>query len=297
MKLPETHHAPPTASEVRAEATSRMSAVKARATGVVTEDDAEPDDDAAPAGAGWCGTCAPLQVGSGSRTRCLNDGNGLCSPGRWEPEDRELPDLEGVLLLRGWVKEFLVSLKATTGRAASEWLSWISSGRVSVCPFPEEGLLALREKLAALLESYGLSPRRRAGDRSQKVETRLLGAFLEYVGDPDFKVLAQFAVGVRIEVGVRMPRTPAVFERQTKWSLPSQATADEADWGRDAEGAWNSNYETVEGREAAIEEKLMEQSLADPPQVVVFSEFEAWRRFGRKLCVASLGAQVKEVRG
>ena len=42
-------------------------------------------------GAGWWGHGCPLRTGRGSRHREINDGGGLCSPGRWAPSRRKLP--------------------------------------------------------------------------------------------------------------------------------------------------------------------------------------------------------------
>ena len=44
-------------------------------------------------GAGWTGRGKPIEVDKGSRRRDLRDGAGLCSPGRWPKEARQLPDV------------------------------------------------------------------------------------------------------------------------------------------------------------------------------------------------------------
>ena len=54
------------------------------------------------------------------------------------------------------------------------------------------------------------------------MDVRLLGGFLEACGDPDHAGITRYAGGVKIGVGIKMPRTPAVFERKTRWSLPHQ---------------------------------------------------------------------------
>ena len=46
-----------------------------------------------PRGAGWWGRGAPVQVQAGHTVRDIEDGLGLCSPGRWRPRDRRLPNL------------------------------------------------------------------------------------------------------------------------------------------------------------------------------------------------------------
>ena len=62
------------------------------------EEDATSDEDELgqpklPRGSGWLGHGDPVQVGSGARVKGLRDGGGLCSPGRWSPSRRRLPDL------------------------------------------------------------------------------------------------------------------------------------------------------------------------------------------------------------
>ena len=47
-------------------------------------------------GAGWWGRAPPLQVHHNYRARDLVDGGGLCSPGRWDPQMRMLPELDDV---------------------------------------------------------------------------------------------------------------------------------------------------------------------------------------------------------
>ena len=44
-------------------------------------------------------------------------------------------------------------------------------------------------------------------------------------GDPDWEVMREYEIGVRIGAGTQMPRTPAVFAPKTKWALPGQADA------------------------------------------------------------------------
>ncbi len=44
----------------------------------------------------------------------------------------------------------------------------------------------------------------------------------------------------------------------------AQATLGEEDLAKDCTGAWNANYETITGRDDAIEAKLEEQALDNP---------------------------------
>ena len=47
-------------------------------------------------GDGWIGHGAPIRVRQGYKVRDLEDGAGLCSPGRWSPCRRRLPDTDGL---------------------------------------------------------------------------------------------------------------------------------------------------------------------------------------------------------
>ena len=48
-----------------------------------------------------------------------------------------------------------------------------------------------------------------------------IGQTLKEMGDPDWKIVASrahsYASGVRLGVGVKLPRTPAVFKKKTHW--------------------------------------------------------------------------------
>ena len=50
-------------------------------------------------GAGWWGKGKPLLIEKDLKIREYNDGAGLCSPGRWRPEDRNLPDTVDLTLV------------------------------------------------------------------------------------------------------------------------------------------------------------------------------------------------------
>ena len=66
----------------------------AKARELVSDPEAESEEESGqePVGAGWLGWCEPLSVGSGPLQRPIHDGAGRCSPGRWHPRQRRLPD-------------------------------------------------------------------------------------------------------------------------------------------------------------------------------------------------------------
>ena len=47
-----------------------------------------------PRGAGWWGAGTSMQVHHGHKSRALEDGGGLCSPGKWRFKDRRPPDMQ-----------------------------------------------------------------------------------------------------------------------------------------------------------------------------------------------------------
>ena len=47
-------------------------------------------------GAGWWGKGLPIRATHGHQKRDLEDGAGICSPGRWSPKRRRLPDTDNL---------------------------------------------------------------------------------------------------------------------------------------------------------------------------------------------------------
>jgi len=78
--------------------------------------------------------------------------------------------------------------------------------------------------------------------QEQPVDISLLRALLEDAGDPDYEILDSYPVGVRIGVGVVLPRTPAVYEERVKWRLPEQGALSDKYAEAEVEGAWRANY-------------------------------------------------------
>ena len=86
-----------------------------------------------PKGTGWWGIGPPVMVHAGSKTRSLEDGLGLCSPGRWRPQDRRLPNVGSL------AKEF----REAMGLKSADWdntLMRMMLGKLEGCPFSNEEL-------------------------------------------------------------------------------------------------------------------------------------------------------------
>ncbi len=182
------------------------------------DSDTDPDDGAAPAGAGVLGCGPPLRAGQGPHSREVHDGAGLCSPGRWPPERRTPPTAWAVKALGAALRREVVSLSTSAGFDAETIFDKLAAGDFQDSPFPGARTQALRAYARELLASEGLAAlaEPRDGDRPQPVDVRLLQALLTAAGDPDKDIWDVFARGVPTGVRDRLPRTPAVYGRKRR---------------------------------------------------------------------------------
>lgn len=97
----------------------------------------------------------------------------------------------------------------------------LAAGKVNDCPFPRAAVEDGRQLVFVALEMAGakLDVRTRAPD--QPFYLGAIEELLRISGDPDHKAYSSatnsFAKGVRLGVGAKLPRVPAVFERKTTW--------------------------------------------------------------------------------
>lgn len=123
----------------------------------------------------------------------------------------------------------------------------------------------------------------------QNIQMRLIGSLMNFLGDPDWEILKEYAVGVRLGVGVQMPRTPEVFPEKTHWNVAGQATADPDE---SFVGVTKDNYPSARAFAAEVERDLRSQAARG--QVEVLPEAVARERYGPRLAIASLAAIEKE---
>ena len=197
-------------------------------------------------------------------------GAGLCSPGRWPFDKRKLPDNDTLTTARDLIKNFV------TQHLSTDLFAKPACGRIENCPF-KEGIVELREEMCRLFQQTGQQPRRRNSDEESPLEIRLLGAFLKSAGDPETD-LPSFAEGVRVGVGIQLPRVPAVYSRKRKWRLTEQEDPDAYLWYDDAQGADNENYASAKELAEAVKEQL-ELSVAIG-QAMKLTEEEARKKYG-----------------
>ncbi len=273
-----------------AEATAAAREERAKAGQADSSSDTEADSDAEPAGAGLRGRGPPLQVGHGPRLRNLCDGAGLCSPGIWPPRSRPRVHHPRIVAIRAAIQRSIARWDSD-GSWADDLFGKLACGQIESDPFPQSELADLSEYALSLYDGeLGGGARPRDRDLPQQIRVRLLQSVLKDAGDPDWRGMDQFATGIRLGVGRRMPRTPAVYARKRRWRIPEQA--DPEGWtGQSFSGIWRDNYRSAKEQRAEVRRQLEEhvsQGLAFklPPA-------EAIARYPN-LQVASLGAVVKE---
>ena len=173
-----------------------------------------------------------------------------------------------------------------------ELLVKLAVGQVESDPFSTSEIGALKEDIVRSLAMHGMGLQRSAQDRKDvPIDFRFMQLLLKAAGDPDVS-LGDFARGVRVGPGARLPRLPALCARKRKWKLPEQNSP--ASWQEDSacEGrCWRQNYSTLRHFENQVVQVLEDQATRG--QVLKFGEQEARERFPG-LVIASLGAQRKE---
>jgi hypothetical protein len=190
----------------------------------------------------------------------------------------------------------LIKLETTRGaNTLTDILGKLISGQCLTNPFPEEVTAQLRRQLKSELEERGRTEvRPQETDPDQWLEVRLVAALLHELGDPDYAVFAsKYVVGVPMGVGVKMPRTPAVFPPKKKWALERQRDPFVFLDDDLVQPGGRGNYASAVGFEKEVEKVLRKQAAKG--QVLILPEAEAHRRYPDSLVIASLGAIEKGI--
>ncbi len=274
---------PPTAAELH-RAAAQHDADKI----TMDSDDTSADSDAAPAGSGPQGFGDPMWVGTFEKRRPLCDGAGLCSPGRWPPHTRPRQPASRLRLLNAAVGRALRNMD-NGGNSLRNLFLQLSTGQVTEDPFPQAVTQDLREYITATFDNDPINARPRPGDRPQVIELRLLQALMRDATDPDAAGLGRFGLGVRLGVGSRLPRTPAVYAKKRRWKLQEQY--DPEGWQHPStESAWRDNYRSAELQADEIDRQLRDHAARG--MALRLTPEEASRRFPG-LKVSSLGAVIR----
>ena len=171
-------------------------------------------------GKGWWGRGPPLQANRKGGKVPVIDGGGLCSPGRWPIDRRQLPDSDVVNLIREAIWGCFVRCVPSFDKGCPRReLLRIACGHRDKSPFPEAEIAQTRREIRAILKACGFSEGLpREGDKEHAFEVRLMGELASAALDPDSYYTEFWARGVWVGSKERpLPRTPAVFARKTKW--------------------------------------------------------------------------------
>ena len=230
------------------------------------------------------GTGPPLACNWKGMKTPFHDGGGLGSPGRWSRGSRRYPEGEQWVNLRKNILDLVVRKLGDLKAVEKEAFRMAKGGPHFNVVRDEEILEGVREEIRLAL-GLGKDCLERA--EGQPFLLRLLAGTLEAAGDPDFDFLYQAESGLPVGVLDPLPRTPSMYEEQTKWPLDMED-------GEEAllEGA---NYFSAEEHwehlqrhlDAEVEEGLMEAMTED----------EFIEEFGCHRAIASLAVLVEDEQG
>ena len=169
-------------------------------------------------GSSLCGWGLPLKVNSYGRDKEFHDGAGLCSPGPWAPKMRSLDDTGLAGTLRARILELLCQADQVNYKRI---LATMLAGKCREDPFGPVMIHKARNIFFEEVERASGRCFEHVPEPGHCYFLTALGDYLYSIGDPDWRCLEQgswsFAKGRPVGICIRMPRTPAVYERKVKW--------------------------------------------------------------------------------
>ena len=112
------------------------------------------------------------------------------------------------------------------GVVPEEALKNILAGGLCAPPFPASAVHDARVGLKSLAKGTMDAWEPAGPPQAMLIEARLAGALLQELDDPDWEIFRVVEAGVRIGVGVSLPRSPLVFPEKRKWNVAGQESAD-----------------------------------------------------------------------
>ena len=171
-----------------------------------SEEGSSPDEGVPEKLAGHRGNGPPMLVGVGYVQREFCDGQSLASPGRWSPGSRVYPSSTAWSSVRECFWRF------TTHFGTEKLLVDLAMGKEEESPFPPDEILQLKETVIDAAARAGIPIFRKSGDRVDvPIDYRFLDVLLRASDDPEIG-LGDYAQGVRVGPGTRMPRLPALYK-------------------------------------------------------------------------------------
>ena len=204
------------------------------------------------------------------KDRGFEDCGGLCSPGRWSPDQRTLP----VGLNREVLAQARALLEKSVQRTSEgkdvplTLMLKLATGRITSSPLDPGVVDEVTDVIARFL---GCGQDRKMVDEQQASRLPLIADLLRSLGDPDWSLFEQLREWVPFCVNCELPRTPEVFEEKLTWALDelSDPLKKEA-----------TNCRSVEGYEDHIRKLFEEEAAAEP-------------EFGKDLHIAALAVVVE----
>ena len=205
-------------------------------------------------------------------------GGGMCSPGRWPPWRRRLqPRAEEVAELLNTILDEPV---ADYGKDFEVRLvSSLACARVEADPL--RGLDdRVRVALEKLLAKSGFARDGRPNHPGAEVDFELIAALAKHLGDPDAKFPKKYRLGVRMGYRLRLPRTPAVYPRKSRWAAHVDTEVEIAEWA--------ANYSSARHIGDKVNETFEEQERQGMMLPTTYRE--AKESYRDRLRIAAFGA-------
>lgn len=226
-----------------------------------------------------CNSGKPISVEWDNNYKEFTDGFGLCSPGRWRPEQRGAHRERDLVQLAQEAFEILATcVRAEIPDVRKEAFKLVT-GKLEQSPFSTEALAAVRSKLFALLPDPTDAE---VLDDGQPFYLRGLAQWMHKFSDPDARWLVDeeesFSTGVCLGVEKPLPRSPQVCPPKLK-----HRRLDETEFNPIAQ-----NYPSAQISAGELERKFREEEdlgRMHPSKLGVLRE-----EYGDRVRVASMAA-------
>ncbi|CAE8676146.1 unnamed protein product [Polarella glacialis] len=229
-------------------------------------------------GSGLWGQGPPLSYVESGKLKHFSDGCGLCSPGRWEPERRQVVGSTLADEVRtGLLKVLHEKLNV------KKVIYQLACNQFTASPFEEALLLEGIATLVSLLEKHGAAGASAEVPPGQPARLPALENFLQLCGDPDFRVFhsssRSFSKGVTLGILGKLPRVPAVFDKKEHWRKYPEEGGEPGD---------GDNYVSARDNLDSIKKQFEEERALGAMREVL--EVDARREYGSNLLIAPIGA-------
>ena len=220
----------------------------------------------------------------------FHDGAGLTSPGRWPPDRRILPEGARWEELRKDVYAKLLGFEESPGKPWGK--EGIQRALLKLCcsrdieVFPPrlvlEGREVLQKWLARQCGDYDGTEKEIPDD--QPFCLKSLFYLLREMRDADYEVVRELQNKVTAGVMYPLPRTPAIFEEQTKWRLNLHPLEEPIQVA--------GNYSSLEEHKDKVKKQFKEEE--ELGLMREYKEEDFYSRFGKNYAVSALAVIIED---